>query len=173
MAKEIITVTVKSSKTDAARARCDLLAVGIFSGGKNSLCDALDKKLKGAIANVRKLGDFKAARASCSDALSIFQRLEWWSGVANCLDLLGTVAFRAGETDKAKGLLTKAIATYRQANDVSRCASPLNNLAGIDFRAGNLEGARVTLLESLRINREYGDRAGIAGNLNNLGFISK
>jgi len=61
MAKEIISVTVRTQKADPVAAKSDLLAVGVFSDvKKDKLCEAIDKKLGGAIAKVRKLGDFKA-----------------------------------------------------------------------------------------------------------------
>jgi len=61
MAKEIISVTVKAQKADPVAAKADLLAVGVFSDTKRDrLCEAIDRRLGGAIAKVRKLGDFKA-----------------------------------------------------------------------------------------------------------------
>ena len=61
MAKEIISVTVRAQKADPVAAKSDLLAVGVFSDvKKDKLCEAIDKKLGGAIEKVRKLGDFKA-----------------------------------------------------------------------------------------------------------------
>ena len=61
MAKEIISVTVKAQKADPVAAKSDLLAIGVFSDvKKDKLCEAIDKKLGGAIEKVRKLGDFKA-----------------------------------------------------------------------------------------------------------------
>ncbi|RKY10531.1 MAG: leucyl aminopeptidase [Planctomycetota bacterium] len=61
MAKEIISVTVKAQKADPITAKSDLLAVGVFSDAKRDrLCEAIDERLGGAIAKVRRLGDFKA-----------------------------------------------------------------------------------------------------------------
>ena len=60
MAREIIKVNVKVGRVDALKVRSDLLAVGVFSEGRDGvLCKELDKKLGGAISKVRKLGDFK------------------------------------------------------------------------------------------------------------------
>ena len=60
MAREIIKVNVKVGRVDALKVRSDLLAVGVFSEGRDgALCKDLDKKLGGAIAKVRQLGDFK------------------------------------------------------------------------------------------------------------------
>jgi leucyl aminopeptidase len=61
MAKEIISVTVKAQKADPIAVKSDLLVVGVFSDTKRDrLCEAIDKRLGGAIAKVHKLGDFKA-----------------------------------------------------------------------------------------------------------------
>ena len=62
MAKEIIAITVKAGKVDLIESKTDLLAVGVFSDWKKAgkLCDAIDKRLEGAITKIRKLGDFKA-----------------------------------------------------------------------------------------------------------------
>ena len=60
MAREIIKVNVKVGKVDALTVRSDLLAVGVFSKGRDgALCKALDARLGGAIGKVRELGDFK------------------------------------------------------------------------------------------------------------------
>ena len=67
MAKDMISVTVGAGKVDLVKGKCDLLAVGVFSGGgRNALCDQLDKKLKGAIGRLRKLGDFKGEDKSAA-----------------------------------------------------------------------------------------------------------
>ena len=61
MAKEIIKVSVKTQKAEIEKIKAGVLVVGLFSDKKKSaLCEKLDKKLGGAIAKVRKLGDFKA-----------------------------------------------------------------------------------------------------------------
>jgi leucyl aminopeptidase len=65
MPKEIISVTVNLKKVDADKVRTDLLAVGVAStGGKSVICEQLDKKLKGKISALKKLGDFKAKKDS-------------------------------------------------------------------------------------------------------------
>ena len=66
MAKSLIQISVKAQKNDCfcwLQGRC--LAVGVFSDATTgSLVKALDKKLGGAIAKVRKLGDFEAKPGS-------------------------------------------------------------------------------------------------------------
>jgi leucyl aminopeptidase len=58
--KKIITIDVKGRKAEAATVKCDVLAVGIFDGGKLSGAAAqVNKKIGGAIAQMIKLGDFK------------------------------------------------------------------------------------------------------------------
>ncbi len=60
MAREIIKVNVKVGKVDALTVESDLLAVGVFSEGRDGAqCKELDKRLGGAIGKVRELGDFK------------------------------------------------------------------------------------------------------------------
>ncbi|MEN6385617.1 MAG: leucyl aminopeptidase [Phycisphaerales bacterium] len=61
MLKQIIKIDVKAQKADAAKVKVDCLAIGVFSDEKNSkMLDILDKKLDGAISNIKKIGDFKA-----------------------------------------------------------------------------------------------------------------
>ncbi|HEG42706.1 MAG TPA: leucyl aminopeptidase [Phycisphaerales bacterium] len=63
MPKEIISVNVKVNKVEAIKARVDLLAVAVTTNGtKTGLCQELDKKLKGKIAALDKLGDFKGKK---------------------------------------------------------------------------------------------------------------
>ncbi len=59
MTRQIISVSVTTKRIDVVKAKADVLAIGVFSDGKSAVCDAVDKKLKGAIAQVRKLGDFR------------------------------------------------------------------------------------------------------------------
>ena len=62
MATNIIKISVKASKVNAVDAKVDLLAVGIASDAKglSGVAGAVNKKLAGAVADVRKVGDFKA-----------------------------------------------------------------------------------------------------------------
>lgn len=65
MATDIVKVNVKAGKVDAVKARCDLLAVGVFSDKKvGAFCKELDGKLGGAIAAIVKLGDFDGKTGS-------------------------------------------------------------------------------------------------------------
>ena len=58
-------IDVKTQKTDAAKIKTDVLAIGVFSDVKNSAAlDSLDRKLNGAISRLKKIGDFKAALGS-------------------------------------------------------------------------------------------------------------
>jgi len=59
--KQIIDVSVKSRKIDFSACKTDMLVLGQFSDakGRDEVIDALDKKLGGAIARLKKLGDFK------------------------------------------------------------------------------------------------------------------
>lgn len=60
MAREIIKVNVKVGRVDALKVRSDLLAVGVFSEGRDgALCKELDARLGGALGKIRELGDFK------------------------------------------------------------------------------------------------------------------
>ena len=65
MARQIIRIDVKAAKGDIAKLKADVAAVGIFSDVKNTaFLDRLDAKLDGAIARLKKIGDFKAAAGS-------------------------------------------------------------------------------------------------------------
>jgi leucyl aminopeptidase len=65
MARQIIKIDVKAAKGDIAKIKADVAAVGIFSNVKNTaFLDRLDAKLDGAIARLKKIGDFKAVAGS-------------------------------------------------------------------------------------------------------------
>jgi len=65
MARQIIRIDVKAAKGDIAKLKADVAAVGIFSNAPNTaFLDRLDVKLDGAIARLKKIGDFKAAAGS-------------------------------------------------------------------------------------------------------------
>lgn len=59
---DIINVSVGVRKADIVKVKADVLAVGMFSDDKKptGIAAEIDTKLKGAIAKVMKLGDFKA-----------------------------------------------------------------------------------------------------------------
>ncbi|MBN1123669.1 MAG: leucyl aminopeptidase [Sedimentisphaerales bacterium] len=59
MMKQMIHITVKATKSDPFSIKTDLLSVGVFKDHVSLLGKALDIKLKGAVEQVRKLGDFK------------------------------------------------------------------------------------------------------------------
>ncbi|MBN1818375.1 MAG: leucyl aminopeptidase [Sedimentisphaerales bacterium] len=60
--KQATTITVKTAATDPFSVKTDLLAVGVFEDQITSFGRALDKKLKGSIEKICKLGDFKGQR---------------------------------------------------------------------------------------------------------------
>jgi leucyl aminopeptidase len=61
MAKEIMKVRVKAGAYDPEKTRTELLAVGVFSDGRDGkYLRSVDRLLAGAVGQVRKLGDFKA-----------------------------------------------------------------------------------------------------------------
>jgi len=64
--KAIIDVKIKTQKTDFGRCKTDLLAIGQFSDTKvlDKLSAELNAKLKGAIEQLFKLGDFKAKQGT-------------------------------------------------------------------------------------------------------------
>jgi leucyl aminopeptidase len=65
MAKQIIKIDVKAAKADIAKLKVDVATVAIFSNAKNTdFLGKLDAKLDGAIARLKKIGDFKAAVGS-------------------------------------------------------------------------------------------------------------
>lgn len=65
MAKQIIKIDVKAAKTDITKLKVDVAALGIFSDAKPTpLVAKLDKILGGEIAQLKKIGDFKAAAGS-------------------------------------------------------------------------------------------------------------
>jgi leucyl aminopeptidase len=67
MVREIISINVTARKGDVFGAKSDMLALGVFSDGKRAaFCDKLDKKLKGAVTKLIKLGDFKGDEKTTS-----------------------------------------------------------------------------------------------------------
>ena len=65
MARQIIKIDVRAAKADIAKLKADVAAVGIFSDAKNTaFLGRLDAKLDGAIARLKKIGDFKGTAGS-------------------------------------------------------------------------------------------------------------
>jgi leucyl aminopeptidase len=59
--KALVKLAIRTWRTDAAKCRADLLAVGVFSGTKQlkGIAGELDRKLNGAMTQAIRLGDFK------------------------------------------------------------------------------------------------------------------
>lgn len=57
-------IQVKAAQADAVKVKTDILAVGVLEGSLSGLAAAVDKKLKGAIDAVVKLGDFNGKTGS-------------------------------------------------------------------------------------------------------------
>ncbi len=66
--KAIVGVSIKAAKADVTKYRCDVLAVGMFSGAKElaGVAKQLDRKLGGAIRQSLDLGDFKGKTGSAA-----------------------------------------------------------------------------------------------------------
>ncbi|MHC4122782.1 MAG: M17 family peptidase N-terminal domain-containing protein, partial [Planctomycetota bacterium] len=66
--KQIIKVELKTRRADYSAQKTDLLAVGVCKDGKKSekILEGIDEKVGGAIANIKKLGDFKAEPKTCA-----------------------------------------------------------------------------------------------------------
>ena len=65
MARQIIKIDVRAIKSDIAKLKADVAVVGLFSNAPNTaFLGRLDAKLDGAIARLKKIGDFKGTAGS-------------------------------------------------------------------------------------------------------------
>ncbi len=114
-------------------------------------------------------GDFPAAFASLTCALTLYRQLGNRIGEANALGDLGVAQFAAGDYPAAITSLTEALELHRSLGDRSGEARALSFLGVMNKLSGDLGAAIAAQERALELCRSLGDRIGEADALGELG----
>jgi predicted ATPase/Flp pilus assembly protein TadD len=117
------------------------------------------------------MGDLPHARSVAEATLVIQERQQNPPGVADVLNILGTVSHRSGDSKRARELYSQALELV-QAADHRRRSTLMNNLSMLAVLRGEFSQAEELALEALRHRRAAGDRRAEAESLMNLGGLA-
>jgi predicted ATPase/class 3 adenylate cyclase/Flp pilus assembly protein TadD len=120
---------------------------------------------------LQDIGDLEKATALAQESLEAYRKADDKLGVANTLNLLGTLATDEGQFDEARQLCREALELWPSSHLVGR-GKTLHNLARAEQESGNPEEARRIYEEALPMRRQSGDNRGLAKTLSNLGTIA-
>ncbi|MEM7124963.1 MAG: tetratricopeptide repeat protein [Chloroflexota bacterium] len=129
------------------------------------------KALHASGSLAEKQSDFAFAQTCYEDSLSIRQKQNDASGVAESLNSLGKIAGFEGNYERAGNCLEESIRLYRQIGDDSGLASALNNLGVTQEEQGYYDQALSTYEDSLVIFQKMNRPWAVSVLLNNIGQI--
>ncbi|MGC9992495.1 MAG: helix-turn-helix domain-containing protein [Candidatus Cybelea sp.] len=116
------------------------------------------------------LREYKAAVASCEDALALYREIGSWREVVRAQDMAGYALTSLGRVAEAKVLIGEALATAREMEDRRSIAWSLRCLAYASGKAGDFVAARNYLTEVLPIYESDFHEVDLAYALNDLGM---
>lgn len=119
-----------------------------------------------------EIGCSDDAREYGLQSLELYKALNNIQGMANVLNMLGTVDFYTGHTQQGVEWYEQSLTLYRETGDNRGAANVLNNLGEIARMRGDYSRAAALYRESLEPCKQLGDRVGTAITLNNLGFMA-
>ncbi len=141
------------------------------SGGAASMARA--ETLRGAAGLASEQGDLSRAEMWCREGLALYRAIGEDRGIADMLNLMGTVAREQGQFERATGFYEESLALCRAMDDTIGVAVALNNLGTTWRYRGQFERAAALYEESLALRRRSGDTWGIAYALHNLGDVAR
>jgi tetratricopeptide (TPR) repeat protein len=126
-----------------------------------------------AAAFAHRQGEGEVAWAEAEQALELFRRLGDMSGAAWATAELGTVAFSAGDLDRAADLYRQSAEVFAAENNRYRVGMVLANLAEVARMQGDVAAAARDLERAIEIQQELGDLDALAISLHNLARVRR
>ena len=117
-------------------------------------------------------GDYPGAQLHGQQAEAIYSELGQLRGLAEALNLQGTVAQSQGRFQDRLAFHQRAADLFRLAGDLHGEVRTLADLGGAHMQLGHTAEATEVHERALALCRELGDRAGEGRNLSNLGGIA-
>ncbi|MEI8257883.1 MAG: tetratricopeptide repeat protein, partial [Deltaproteobacteria bacterium] len=153
---------------DAEQTFTDMYVLARRYGTRNKMAAALGRL--GRVARSR--GDFDAARAYLSGALTLFQHAEDSRGIAGVEDDLGILCYIAGDFERAIEHSTRALNIRRELEDPLGEALSTHSLGLVHFARGQPRQARAHFERALALREKHGDLEGTVATRNVLAAIA-
>lgn len=121
--------------------------------------------------------DYVQAQAAIERALALSREQANRVNQADCLALLGLIARRQGDYERAKNCYQPALALFHEdaaysPEEAAAFAQALNGLGIVCRQQGKLEEARALYQRALDLSRQSGNRRGEAEAMNSLGVTA-
>jgi predicted ATPase len=140
-----------------------LMEQTLAQGGDELPAQMRAKALWALAACVYGLGDDEHLLEISEESVALFRRAGDRHGEAYALGMVGFVALRLNELDRAARVLEEALEGLREHEDAWGSAQVLNYQAIVPLRRGECQRAAGYAEEALALTRETGDR--LAGNI--------
>ena len=116
-------------------------------------------------------GNQKQAFNYLNHSLKLRKQIDHKKGIANSLNVLGTISKSENKYEKAIEYYEKSIAVYEESNNLNGIATAYNNIGMIYSTQGKLDQSIEYYSKSLDIHEKMGDQKGYGIALNNIGII--
>jgi tetratricopeptide (TPR) repeat protein len=116
-------------------------------------------------------GNYDAAIANYTAALSLADRAGWLEGQATALNNLGTVYSQTGRHRQAAQRFAQTVAVHQRTGNVVGQAVGLDNLGIVRRELGELESAAALHLRAIALYEQTGDPLGHAAAMDNLAAV--
>jgi len=129
------------------------------------------QRVRGMIAQQR--GDSATGIDHLERALQHYHRLGLTTGIAHCLQGLGTLYQVRGELDKATERFEEAVGLFEADGDLDGVGMCLSGMAENCRQSGDMERASELIRRAMEHLERSGNRLGVASCLNDLGDIAR
>jgi len=146
---------------------------GLLEGPGTVAAVTRAEALRGAAGLASDQGDLPRAEMWCREGLTLYRAIGETRGIADMLNLTGTVAREQGAFERATAFYEESLALCRAMDDTIGVAVALNNLGTTWRHRGQFERAAALYAESLALRRRSDDTWGIAYALHNLGDVAR
>lgn len=143
-------------------------ALDLYLSGVDSTENQTPETQALAAQAASRIGEFRLSSALATTAIAGFQQRHDLSGILDCTNLLGALAFERGSLEEAEAHF-RTVLELAEAERLPRyTARSANNLGAIAHLRGNTESARYLYEKALRAYAEVDDRRGMAETWHNL-----
>jgi tetratricopeptide (TPR) repeat protein len=142
---------LKSSKSHSERARL-LQKMALLLAGMNQL---------------------ERSRVACTKAAKVYKDLAAPRGLAQCYELLGSLAERRGNVDVARDWVKFALEAWEQIEEAGRRSECHAKLGHLSYVMGDREDAAQHFQLAIELDEEQGDKRKVAAGLRRLGLMAE
>lgn len=133
-------------------------------------------RVANALVNIGRIKvhreEYEASIPYFLEAVSTFEALKRWDGMARALNNAGIAYADLGQLDEAAEIYGRALELHERIADVVGGSSLRTNLAQLHLRRGDLEAAEILIEQSIAVKRSLDDGYGLAIALYTRGLIA-